>query len=74
MTGRRSHAGLSLCIFFGSQALDEDQPGDRVEHRKAFEEDRDFNQGELVHVCSGFPTNLLRTPCCIDFQDDAADL
>ena len=27
------------------QALEEDQPGEKVEHRKVFEEDRDFNQG-----------------------------
>jgi hypothetical protein len=32
----------TCCVF---QALDEDQPGDKVEHRKVFEEDRDFNQG-----------------------------
>lgn len=27
------------------KSLQEDQPGDKVEHRKVFEEDRDFNQG-----------------------------
>ncbi len=33
--------------MFGNnvQALDEDQPGEKVEHRKVFEEDRDYNQG-----------------------------
>ena len=47
------------------QALDEDQPGDKVEHRKVFEEDRDFNQGApavklnfcsncyIKHTCRG---------------------
>lgn len=28
-----------------TQAVDEDQEGDRVEWRKVFEEDREFNQG-----------------------------
>ncbi|KAI7835772.1 hypothetical protein COHA_010350 [Chlorella ohadii] len=30
------------------QAVDEDQEGDRVEWRKVFEEDREFNQGEFA--------------------------
>lgn len=38
--------------FCTPQALDEDQPGDRVEHRKVFEEDRDFNQGALTFLNS----------------------
>ena len=44
-----SHNVHAHSIPCTSQALDEDQPGDRVEHRKVFEEDRDFNQGALVH-------------------------
>lgn len=39
---------ISITLTTSVQALDEDQPGEKVEHRKVFEEDRDFNQGIVL--------------------------
>ena len=49
------------------QALDEDQEGPIVQHRKLFEEDREFNQG-AAHVFGTDCAALVRTGVCKLFK------
>lgn len=44
------------------KCLQEDQPGDKIEHRKVFAEDRDFNQG-MIHSHFGRIALVCRTGC-----------
>ena len=45
--------GKTLDHFDGlMQALDEDQTEEKFEHKKLFEEDREFNQGNIAWIAS----------------------
>jgi len=54
-------------LLLQPQAMDEDQDGDKVEWKKVFEEDREYNQGgySCKPRCSPAATDVLLAESCL---------